>query len=128
MVQLSLVLMGVFLLLEGGDGVVYLWDTTTWQLEDTLTGHTKTIDFLAFSSDGSMLASASRDRTARVWNIHTGEHIRTFTEHSHEVFRVAFSPDGGTVGFFKLEMEIISVVGFEYWTTGRNSFWLVDGI
>ena len=60
----------------------------------TLTGHTDLVYGVAFSPDGTLLATASADNTARVWNPATGEHIRTLTAHTDSVFGVAFSPDG----------------------------------
>ena len=60
----------------------------------TLTGHTNLVYGVALSPDGTLLATASADNTAREWNPATGEHIRTFTAHTDSVFGVAFSPDG----------------------------------
>ena len=34
-----------------------------------------------FSADGKLLASASRDNTARVWDVETGKHKKTFKGH-----------------------------------------------
>ena len=56
---------------------------------------------LAFSPDGSKLASASRDGTVKVWDTQTGRELRCFTGHGESVRAVAFSPDGkalSTVG------------------------------
>src|SRR5258708_14386907 len=51
--------------------------------------------FVAFSPDGRFLASASWDKTIKLWDPHTGEHLRTLEGHSSEVTFVTFSPDGG---------------------------------
>jgi len=50
---------------------------------------------VAFSPDGGLLASASWDKTIKLWDPHTGEHLRTLEGHSSYVTSVAFSPDGG---------------------------------
>src|SRR5258708_914801 len=50
---------------------------------------------VAFSPDGGLLASASWDKTIKLWDPHTGEHLRTLEGHPSEVVSVAFSPDGG---------------------------------
>ena len=41
-----------------------------------------------------MLATVSRDKTARLWDPATGKRLRTLTGHDGEVLGVAFSPDG----------------------------------
>ena len=40
------------------------------------------------------MASASGDRTLKLWNVHTGECFQTLTGHTHRVRSVVFSPDG----------------------------------
>jgi serine/threonine protein kinase len=62
----------------------------------TLTGHTDLVYAVAFSPDGSLLATSSYDRTARLWDIATGQTIRTLTGHG-PMYQVAFSPDGALV-------------------------------
>jgi WD40 repeat protein len=42
-----------------------------WELE----GHADMVSAVAFSHDGSLLASASNDRTIRLWNPSTGEEV-----------------------------------------------------
>jgi len=49
---------------------------------------------VAFSPDGRLLASASEDKTVRLWDPVTGQHQRTLTGHAGPVRSVAFSPDG----------------------------------
>lgn len=58
-----------------------------------LKGHAGEITSLAFSPDGAWLASASRDKTVRVWDARTGEARRTL-EHSVPVNAVAYHRDG----------------------------------
>ena len=49
------------------------------------------------SSDGKMIASASRDRTVRLWDANSGQQIRVLDGHSDAVKCVAFSPDAKTL-------------------------------
>jgi uncharacterized protein (TIGR03067 family) len=60
--------------------------------EAELVGHDESVIWLEFSPDGTLLASASRDKTASVWRIVDGTRLATFT-HTEQVCRVAFSPD-----------------------------------
>lgn len=49
---------------------------------------------LAFSPDGTMLVSGSRDKTIKFWEIPSGQLIRTVEAHDGGVHAVTFSPDG----------------------------------
>jgi WD40 repeat protein len=57
-------------------------------------GHDQRISALAFSPDGSRLASASDDGTARLWDAATGASLHELRTHTAKVLRVAFRPDG----------------------------------
>jgi WD40 repeat protein len=62
-----------------------------------LTGHTNFVNALAFSPDGSWLATASMDRTVRIWHVATGTERHMLTGHAGNVLALAVVPDGTSV-------------------------------
>ena len=63
-------------------------------LRHVLRGHTSWIARIAWSPDGSYLATPSGDKTIRLWNAHSGACVRTLKGHTDSVISVAWSPDG----------------------------------
>ena len=61
---------------------------------NTLGGHANQVWGVSFSPDGKMLASASADKTVKLWDTSTGKEIKTLTGHTNSVWGVSFSPDG----------------------------------
>lgn len=59
----------------------------------TLEGHSSDVTFVAFSHDSTKLASASYDKTIKVWDASSGACLQTYTGHSSSVNSVAFSHD-----------------------------------
>ncbi len=58
----------------------------------TLSGHTASVNSVAFSPDGKKLATGSWDKTAKIWDLEQGKHILTLSGHTSFVNSVAFSP------------------------------------
>jgi WD40 repeat protein len=65
-------------------------------LRRVLRGHSSGVTALAVSSDGTLFASGSDDRTLRVWKLATGENF-VLEGHDAGIKSVAFLPDGRIV-------------------------------
>ncbi|GAB4573414.1 MAG: hypothetical protein Kow0077_15750 [Anaerolineae bacterium] len=71
---------------------LYLWDLDSWGQDRPLAGHTGTLLDVAFSPDGTLAVTASRDRTLRVWNITNQEALHRYNQ-GMPVTAVDVSPD-----------------------------------
>jgi len=78
-----------------GDGTIELWDLQSGSLRHTFShnqGSYNWIASLAFNSAGTLLASASRDESIKVWETMSGAEVRTIGSGSY-VLEVAFDRD-----------------------------------
>ena len=60
-------------------------------------GHSDVVTSVAWSPDGSRIASASDDKTVQVWNASDGSNVYIYRGHSDVVTSVAWSPDGSRI-------------------------------
>ncbi|KAL2862490.1 WD40-repeat-containing domain protein [Aspergillus lucknowensis] len=80
----------------GFDGTVQLWDAATGRTLQTLKGTSQGAWDIAFSPDGKVIVSASRDK--RLWDTATGEVLEITPEGDiSQAHSVAFSPDSKMV-------------------------------
>jgi WD40 repeat protein len=73
---------------------VKIWETATGQERFTLSGGGLGV---AFSPDGTRLASGSQEGLVTVWDASTGKELLTLRGHAGAVSSVAFSPDGDRI-------------------------------
>ena len=60
----------------------------------TLSGHNDWLWSVAFTPDGTLLASGSNDETVKLWDVESGQEVNTLHLTGFAALSVAFSPDG----------------------------------
>jgi WD40 repeat protein len=72
----------------------------------TLAGHNDAVYGIAFHPNGKLLASASGDRTVKLWDLASGQRLDTFAQPSKEQYSVAISPNGKYVAAGGVDMRV----------------------
>ncbi len=65
--------------------------------KEPLTGHRGEVYCAVFSGDGTVIATASQDRTVRLWDLASRTTCLTLVGHEDEINWVSFSPDCQTI-------------------------------
>ena len=96
------------------NGRISFYDASTGKRQKGLIGHSsilkrddKDIWSLAFSSDGSKLASGSMDKTIRLWDVENRKHIARFSGHESWITALALSSDGSILASGDAKNRII---------------------
>ena len=72
---------------------LYIFDAATGKCLRKITGHADAAVAAVYSKDGKTIASASKDKTARIWDAATGKELHRFAE-PEPTADAALSPDG----------------------------------
>ncbi|MGE3820515.1 MAG: protein kinase, partial [Isosphaeraceae bacterium] len=88
------------------DGTIWISDLDSEE-SLKLPGHTSLVSSLAFSPDGSSLASSSKDLTAKVWSLTESRATLTLQGHSQPLTRLAYSHDGRRIATTSIDGEMI---------------------
>jgi WD40 repeat protein len=99
--------------------VVHLVDVDTGHERTALKGHEKTIWHIAFSNDGSRLATNSDDYQIWIWDVQSGAMVKKFTDQPAQA-ALTFSPDGKS-----LLVQPLTGVPFVLDLQGKASPWTV---
>ena len=76
---------------------IWIYDVQTSEELALLTGHTGSVDRIAFSPDGNTLAIGGQDNTLRLWDVSKRTEIGTLQGHIGQPDSIFFSPDGRTL-------------------------------
>ena len=83
-----------------------------------LKGHTGAVEKIAFSADGSVMASGSRDQTVRLWRLPSGESLHAPLVQHAPLYHVKLSDDGHRL--------LTATLGTEANPVGLVQLWDVD--
>ncbi len=73
---------------------IYLYRISEYEQHESIFFGKDLINAVTLNNSGTKLASASDDKTVRIWNPETQECLHILNGHSSSVHAVAFSPDG----------------------------------
>ncbi|CAN6569943.1 unnamed protein product [Malus baccata var. baccata] len=82
-------------LVSGSDDfTMFLWEPfVSKQPKTRMTGHQQLVNHVCFSPDGQWIASASFDRSVKLWNGTTGKFVAAFRGHVGPVYQISWSAD-----------------------------------
>uniref|UniRef100_A0A0C9QVM9 TSA: Wollemia nobilis Ref_Wollemi_Transcript_5414_2075 transcribed RNA sequence n=1 Tax=Wollemia nobilis TaxID=56998 RepID=A0A0C9QVM9_9CONI len=82
-------------LVSGSDDfTMFLWEpASSKHPKARMTGHQQLVNHVYFSPDGQWVASASFDKSVKLWNGITGKFVTTFRGHVGPVYQISWSAD-----------------------------------
>ena len=107
---------GTLFVTEGPEesGLVDIRDAATGESVRSFPGHDIDVNDVAFSADGSMLATTGDDGALRVWDPTTGDQVAAFEfDDGGVVWGPSFSADGASVAASWLDQQVVRVFDVE---------------
>lgn len=78
----------------GASGEIVALDVGTGKIAQKFVGHAEVVYAVAWRPKSDEIATASLDKTVKIWNIRDGRCVRTLKDHADGVFGVAYSANG----------------------------------
>ena len=108
---------------------VWLYDVNTGDEIALITADTTLIGLIAFSPDGTTLATASGDNKCQIWNVETQKLLSTFKMPDYWIKTLTFLDDGKTlVGEGIIDKISHSLIDSEPWKWDIPKVWMWDVI
>ena len=79
---------------KGGDMAIRFWEVDSRKQIGKMKHHNASIESVALSPDGALLAAGRHDGDIELWDVRTGKQTETIRGHNAMVQCVTFSPDG----------------------------------
>ncbi|KAK4756910.1 hypothetical protein SAY87_007037 [Trapa incisa] len=85
------------LLFSGSDDAqIHMYDSESNTLAGAMSGHASWVLSIHVAPDGAAIATASSDRTVRLWDLGMRAAIQTMSSHNDQVWVVSFRAPGGS--------------------------------
>ena len=106
---------------------VWLYDVSTGDEIALITENMVLIGLVAFSPDGTMLATAGGDNACRIWDVESQKLLLTFKLPNYWINRLTFLDDGKTlVGKGSIDKASHDLIGGDPWRWDVPKVWMWD--